>query len=98
MHYVYILLSKRDNKLYIGSSNDLNKRLKEHNESKVFTTASRRQLELIYYEAYKIERDARIREKRLKHFGKAYQELKKRLTINPAFPCKCGVKGAGFTR
>ena len=37
-------------------------------------------LELIYYEAYKSERDARLREKMLKHFGSSYSKLKLRLT------------------
>jgi predicted GIY-YIG superfamily endonuclease len=74
----------KDNRLYIGSTDDLNKRMKEHLEGKVFSTMYRRPLELIYYEAYQIERVARNREKKLKYFGKVYQELKKRLELKGA--------------
>lgn len=80
MYYVYALKSKKDNKLYIGSTSNLKKRLKEHNEGKVESTSYRRPLELIYYEAYKDEEIARKREKLLKK-GKAHMELKKRLGI-----------------
>jgi len=81
MYYVYILKSGKDGKLYIGSTDDLRKRFREHNEGKVFATRHRRPLLLIYYEAYPKEWQARKREKQLKYFGKAYQELKKRLEL-----------------
>ena len=66
MYYVYILKSNRDNKLYIGYTTDLRKRLKEHNQGKVASTKSRRLLELVFYEAYKDSKDARRREIYLK--------------------------------
>ena len=78
MYYTYVLRSLKDKRLYIGSTPDLRKRLKEHNSKKVFSTKYRLPLELVYYEAYCEERYARRREKQLKYFGKAYQELKKR--------------------
>lgn len=78
--WVYILKSKKDNRFYIGSTNNLSKRMEEHNEGKVISTKHRRPVELVYYEAFRIERKARIREKRLKAFGKAYQELLKRIS------------------
>ena len=53
MTYVYLLLSKADGEYYIGSTNDLRKRFKMHNEGKVFSTKQRRPFELLYYEAYK---------------------------------------------
>ena len=81
MYYVYILKSKKDDKLYIGSTSNLSKRLKEHNDGKVKSTGYRRPLELIYYEAYREEKIARKREKILKS-GKAHMELKRRLGIN----------------
>ncbi|MEW6409823.1 MAG: GIY-YIG nuclease family protein [Nitrospirota bacterium] len=34
IYYVYILLSEKDNKLYIGFTSDLKRRLKEHNDGK----------------------------------------------------------------
>ncbi|MEW6674972.1 MAG: GIY-YIG nuclease family protein [Nitrospirota bacterium] len=38
MHYVYVLLSEKDHKLYIGFTSDLKRRLKEHNEGKTLST------------------------------------------------------------
>lgn len=79
MFYVYILKSKRDKKCYTGSTNDLKKRFKEHNDGKIFSTKNRRPFEIVYYEAYKSEHDARIREKNLKLRSKAFVQLKKRI-------------------
>ena len=71
MFYVYILKSIKDNNLYVGSTKDLKKRFRDHNSGKVFSTNNRRPLKLIYYESYKAEKDARMREKRLKLEGRA---------------------------
>jgi putative endonuclease len=79
MFYVYILKSLKDHKLYIGSTNDLERRLKEHNEGKCFSTKSRVPFELIYYEGYKAEHDARKREHNLKLRSRAHSQLKKRI-------------------
>ena len=81
MYYVYVLKSEKDNRLYIGSTSNLSKRLKEHNDGKVESTRYRRPLELIFYEAYKDEEIARKREKLLKR-GKAHMELRKRLGLD----------------
>lgn len=80
MYYVYVLKSKIDEELYIGSTNNLKKRFKDHNTKKVFSTINRTPFELIYYEAYKAEHDARMREKRLKQRGQAKVHLMNRLT------------------
>jgi len=79
MFYVYIIKSKRDGNLYLGSTNDLRKRVKKHNEGLVFSTKSRKPFELVYYEAYKSEKDARKREKSLKLRSNAFTQLKKRI-------------------
>ena len=78
MHYTYILLSKKDGKLYTGYTSDLRKRFKEHNQGKVFSTKSRGPFRLIYYEACLNELDARAREKQLKS-GKGKRYIKQRL-------------------
>jgi len=80
MFYVYILRSKKDNDLYIGSTNDLRRRFLEHNNGKVFSTRKRTPFELIYYEAYKSEDDARQREHNLKLRRNAFSQLKRRLS------------------
>ena len=48
--YTYVLKSKKDEKLYIGWTNDLVKRVKKHNKGKVEATRNRRLLRLVYYE------------------------------------------------
>lgn len=79
MYYVYFLKSKKDDNLYFGSTNDLKRRLLEHNSGKVFSTKSRRPFELKYYEAYTKEGDARRREQSLKKDGRALAQVKSRL-------------------
>ena len=77
--WVYILKSKKDGDLYIGSTNDLRRRLEEHNSGKVRSTKSRIPFELVYYEAYKSEKDARQREQNLKLRSRAFTQLKRRI-------------------
>lgn len=79
MYYLYVLKSKKDHQMYIGSTNDLRRRLQEHNSGQVFSTKVRQPFELIYYEAYKSEKDARHREKNLKLRSRAFVQLKKRI-------------------
>ena len=79
MFYLYILKSKKDGNLYIGSTNDLRRRLSEHNSGKVRSTMSRRPFELRYYEAYVSENNARKREWSLKKDGRALAQLKRRI-------------------
>lgn len=79
MYYLYVLKSKKDRKLYIGFTTQLNKRLKQHNDGLTTSTRYRRPLEIIYYEAYRSKKDAMKREKNLKLYSKAYYALKRRL-------------------
>lgn len=51
-YYVYVLKSLKDNKMYIGSTTDLNRRLKEHNYGKNKSTRNRRPLQLIFFEGF----------------------------------------------
>ncbi len=82
MFYVYVLKSKKDGNLYTGSTNNLSRRLKEHNEGKCFSTKTRIPFEIIYYEAYKSESDARKREHNLKLRSRAFAQLKKRIEVS----------------
>lgn len=73
MQYVYVLHSQRDGKLYIGCTNDLRRRLSEHNDGLVESTKQRVPLKLIYYESCLNLRDAFHREKYLKStYGHRY--------------------------
>ncbi|MBI4709022.1 MAG: GIY-YIG nuclease family protein [Candidatus Portnoybacteria bacterium] len=67
MYYVYVLLSKPDkNWFYVGFSEDLRRRFKEHNSGIVSSTKMKWPFTLVYYEAYLNKTDALIREKNLK--------------------------------
>jgi len=79
MFYVYVLKSLKDSDLYIGSTKDLKRRFKEHQNGESFSTKLRRPFELVYYEAYKNEKDARLREQALKLRGNARRFLKERI-------------------
>jgi putative endonuclease len=79
MFYVYVIKSNKYDQLYIGSTNDLRRRIAEHNNGKVRSTKSKGPYKLIYYEAYGTESDARRREKMLKLRGQARNQLKLRL-------------------
>lgn len=82
MYYVYVMKSRVDNELYIGSTNDLKRRLEEHNNAEGRSTVARRPFELLYYEAYKDERDARKREKALKLRGNSRKHLLNRISFS----------------
>ena len=66
MNYVYILISKRDFKRYIGLTNNLKRRLNLHNSGKVQATKNRKPFVLIYYEEFEDRINAAKREKFLK--------------------------------
>lgn len=66
MYYVYVLKSLKDSNGYIGSTDNLRRRFAEHQKGQVPSTKPRRPFELVYYEAYKNELDARLRESSLK--------------------------------
>ncbi len=77
-HYVYILFSLKDKKLYTGYSDNLKNRVTDHLKGNVRATKGRRPLILIHYEAFTNLKDAKTREKFLKSgFGR--NQLKKAL-------------------
>jgi len=79
MYYVYIIKSKKDQSIYMGYTNDLRRRLQEHNNQENRSTKNKTPWKLIYYEAYQAKADAKYRERNLKRFAKAYQQLKLRI-------------------
>ena len=64
MYYVYVL--KSQTRLYVGRSINLKKRIKEHLQGKNWTTRRLKNLELIFYEAFKSKKDSIRREKYFK--------------------------------
>lgn len=69
MFYTYVLRSKVDKKLYVGYTDDLRRRLEQHNNGRVPATKHRRPLELIYFEAC-LNKDKAF--KREKYFKTGY--------------------------
>lgn len=73
MHYfVYILLCA-DGTYYTGSTNNLEKRVRDHNFNKngAKYTHARRPVSLIYSESYQTFHDARVRENEIKKLTRA---------------------------
>jgi len=59
MFYVYILKSKKNQRLYTGITNDLRRRFREHNEKRgSIYTSKNAPFDLIFYEAYLNKKDA----------------------------------------
>ena len=79
MYYVYVLKSKIDKNTYTGYSGDLRARIESHNKGKSKSTKNRAPFELIYYEAFKNETDARRREQELKGNNYQKEQLFKRI-------------------
>ena len=77
-YYVYVLQSQIDNSWYIGYTNNLKKRIIEHNSGKTITTNKKNPYSLIYCEAALDKSDAIAREKYLKS-GMGRKYLKNRL-------------------
>ncbi|MCW9054368.1 MAG: GIY-YIG nuclease family protein [Candidatus Pacebacteria bacterium] len=79
MYYVYILKSEKDESIYVGYTNDLKRRFVEHNEGQNTSTKHKIPFQLIYYESYKAQADAKHREKQLKRFSGSMTHLKNRI-------------------
>lgn len=70
-HFVYILKCA-DSSLYVGCTNNLKKRIKQHNESRrgAHYTKIRRPARLKYSEEFTNLKDARKREAQIKGWGR----------------------------
>ena len=80
MWYFYILQSQKNiNYFYKGSTNDLQRRLQEHEQGLTVSNRAYRPFKLIYYEAYLTERAARERETSVKKSGSISIPLIKRI-------------------
>ena len=68
-HCVYVLLSIKDGKHYVGYTSDLDRRIMEHESGKSKSTALRRPFILLHAEYYLSKKDAQRRELYLKTTG-----------------------------
>jgi putative endonuclease len=80
VEFVYILHSKKDGKLYIGLTNNISRRIEEHNSGRVSATKGRRPLVLVHLENYLDRKQAVEREKFFKS-GQGRELLKDLLNI-----------------
>jgi len=71
MVHVYILQSKTTHRYYVGSTKDVEKRLKEHNAGRSSSTRSGVPWELAWVETYNTRGEAMLREKQIKSRGAA---------------------------
>lgn len=75
MNYTYILECS-DGTLYTGWTNNLEKRLRDHNEGNgAKYTKARRPVVLVYYEAFETKEEAMRREYAIKHMTRREKEL-----------------------
>lgn len=74
MNYTYILKCN-DGTLYTGWTNNLEKRLKDHNDGKgAKYTKTRRPVELAYYEEFESKEEAMKREYAIKQLSRKQKE------------------------
>ena len=62
MFYVYVLVNENKTKTYVGSTENLNKRLEEHNAGKVKSSKPYRPYKILHYEEFDSLVGARRRE------------------------------------
>lgn len=73
---VYILYSHKDGRLYVGCTNNLEKRLKRHHAGYVAATVFRRPLEFVKSERFQDKGEAFNRERFLKSLWGAREKKK----------------------
>ncbi len=79
MFFVYVLRSLKDGTTYIGYTENLEKRLKQHNNGETRSLKNKTPLEIVYVEEYESKTEARKRELRLKNNSWEKEQLFKRI-------------------
>ena len=80
MWYFYVLQSQINPEwFYKGSTNDLDRRLRQHNDGEVESSSPYKPFKLVYYEAYLTEFAARKRESHVKKSGSIWIPLRRRI-------------------
>jgi len=78
MYFVYVLKSEKDDRLYKGMTNNIKRRIYEHNIGKHKSTRPFKPWKLVYQESFDSRVEARRREKYLKS-GIGREFLKEKL-------------------
>jgi len=79
---VYLIKSEKDNGFYTGISDNLRRRIKEHNSGKLKITSFRKPFELVWYKFYDNAVEARNHEKWLKKKSKEYKNKLAEIGVN----------------
>ncbi len=66
MFHMYILKSEKNDKYYIGHTNDIHRRLEEHNSRHTKSTRAGIPWKIVFVEEYKTKHEAIIRENKIK--------------------------------
>lgn len=66
MYYVYLLQSVVDDRIYVGQTSDLKRRIREHRAGRDYTTRKYGGIRLVFYEAFVSKEDSLRREKYFK--------------------------------
>ncbi len=81
MFCVYLIQHDRTKEIYIGKTNNIKRRLKEHNTGKQKSTKRKTgQWILVYLEVFRSKADADNRESALKQHGSNKRWLKQRIS------------------
>ena len=85
MFYTYIIRSLKNGRFYIGATQNLEERLKQHNDNKTRSLANRGPFEIILTENYATFKEARHREIQIKKYkgGRAFKDLIKERFLGP---------------
>ena len=71
-NFVYIIQSEQDQTYYKGFTENIVKRLEQHNNGKSEYTSRKMPWKLVYLEELTTKREALIREKQIKRFNTVY--------------------------
>ncbi|MBI3167188.1 MAG: GIY-YIG nuclease family protein [Chloroflexi bacterium] len=69
MFYIYILYSQSLRRYYVGSTENVTRRLQEHNAGKSKSTRAGASWELVHTEPFETRADAMLRERKIKARG-----------------------------
>ena len=77
MHKVYIIQSQKNKRYYIGCTNNLEKRLFQHNKGENISTKLGRPWKLITYKIFENQQEAYDCEKKMKSYkgGNAFKKI-----------------------
>ncbi|MEO8065486.1 MAG: GIY-YIG nuclease family protein [Candidatus Doudnabacteria bacterium] len=84
MHYLYILKSQSKDWYYVGMTDNLKKRLAQHNLGKTKSTKPYRPFKIVYTETYQSKTECRKRELFIKNNHAAKQAIVENMYMVPS--------------